>query len=72
LRLGITTTRGKIIRPQPFLAIKIRSRLYIHNNFNLSSFDEPCPSSPTHVHHATKSPRIGLTITSKRSGSMPD
>jgi hypothetical protein len=44
LRLDVTTTRGKILGLQPFLAIKTRSRRYIHNIFNLSSADEPIPS----------------------------
>jgi hypothetical protein len=39
LRLDVTTTQGKIFGPQPFLAIKTRSRRYIHDNFNLSSPD---------------------------------
>jgi hypothetical protein len=36
-RADVVTVSGKIFGPQPFLAIRTRSRRYIHDNFNLGN-----------------------------------
>jgi hypothetical protein len=35
--IEVVTNRGKVFGPQPFLAIKTRSRRYIHDNFDFSA-----------------------------------